>query len=32
MMMYHLLADAGQFIALDGVQPDRESTRLPAGW
>ncbi|AIY44119.1 rRNA small subunit 7-methylguanosine (m7G) methyltransferase GidB [Collimonas arenae] len=28
----HLLTDDGQFIALKGVKPDDEISRLPAGW
>ncbi|MEC5215394.1 16S rRNA (guanine527-N7)-methyltransferase [Actimicrobium sp. GrIS 1.19] len=28
----HLLAAGGQFIAMKGVRPDEEISRLPAGW
>lgn len=28
----HLLADGGQFIAMKGVMPHEEISRLPAGW
>lgn len=28
----HLLADGGQFVALKGLAPEQEISRLPAGW